>query len=155
MSTLPKTIQVKAGDSLASIAYEVLGDYSSWRELAYFNKLNMFEELKVGSPLNIPIKEEVQRELDNASAEITELNSEVQNITKEILDSRAGQSIIKLLGVDQSQLLKDLDLSSLSKGISSISKQVKDTPEWALLNWVLTFIFAIILPQVIQSNIIS
>jgi hypothetical protein len=115
----------------------------------------MFEELKVGSPLNIPIKEEVQRELDNASAEITELNSEVQNITKEILDSRAGQSIIKLLGVDQSQLLKDLDLSSLSKGISSISKQVKNTPEWALLNWVLTFIFAIILPQVIQSNIIS
>lgn len=137
MSTLPKTIEIKAGDSLSSLAYEILGDYSSWKELAYFNNLNIFDELKVGSFLKVPIKEEVQKTLDKASSEITELSSEVQSVVKEILDTRAGQSITKLLGVDNSQLLKDLDLSSLAKGISNISKQVGDTPEWNLISWVL------------------
>ncbi|MBD2452245.1 LysM peptidoglycan-binding domain-containing protein [Nostoc sp. FACHB-152] len=137
MSTLPKIIEVKAGDTLSSLAYEILGDYSSWKELAYFNNLNIFDELKVGSSIKIPIKEEVQKVLDSASSEITELNGEVQSVVKEILDTRAGKSITKLLGVDNTQLLKDLDLSSLAKGVNNLSKQVMDAPEWSYVSWVL------------------
>jgi len=137
MSILPRTIQVKVGDSLTNIAYEVLGNYSSWRDIAYFNNLNIFEDLKVGSLLNTPVKEEIEKVLDAASNEVSELNNKAQSVVNEILNSRQGKTITKILGVDKTQLLKDLDLSSLSKSIAGISTELQGIPEWNLLNWVL------------------
>lgn len=161
-STLTKTINISAGDSLVSIASEVLGDYSSWRELAAMNDIDIFKAIEVGQTLTVPNKEEAERRFkDQAAIEINNINDEVQSRVKEILNSRQAKSITKLLGinVDQDKILKDLDLSSLSKSLSAPTKAERirnaisrnsienralkkssyepEVPVWRIIDWVL------------------
>ncbi|BAY64987.1 hypothetical protein NIES22_50880 [Calothrix brevissima NIES-22] len=158
MSTLPlseslaKVIRISAGDSLSNIASQVLGDYSSWREIATINDIDIFKAIEIGQTLTIPTKEEAERRFkDQAAIEINGINKEVQSRVKEILNSREVKTITKLLGinVDQDKILKDLDLSSISKSLAAptkaerIRKALKtssyepEVPVWRLIDWVL------------------
>lgn len=126
MSILPNTINVQVGDSLSNIAFEVLGDSSSWRELATINNIDIFKALEIGQTLTVPTKETAERRLKNIGARvITDVNQEVQDRVKEILDSREAKVISKLIGFDdkdRQQLLKDLDLSSLANALKASTK---------------------------------
>lgn len=158
MSTLPLSeslsdnIRISAGDSLSKIASQVLGDYSSWRELAVMNDIDIFKTIEIGQTLTIPTKEEAERRFkDQAAIEINNINNQVQSRVEEILNSREVKTITKLLGinVDQDKILKDLDLSSLSKSLSAptkaerIRKALKsssyepEVPIYRLIDWVL------------------
>lgn len=164
MTTLPKEIQVNAGESLSDIASTILGDSSMWRELADFNNLDIFSILEIGQTLKVPTKEEAERRLKNqAATEITQLNSKVQQTVTDILNSREAKSITKLLGinVNQQQILKDLDLSSIAKSLNKptdaerLKKALNmptEVPAWQIIDWVLIFVFAIIIPQVISNT---
>lgn len=146
MSTLPSNINLKVGDSFSKVAQEVLGDYSQWRELATFNNIDIFKAIEVGRTLTVPTKEEAERRFKNTAAE--QLLG-VDRIIEEIITSRQATVISKLLGVDQTQLLKDLDLSGLAKGLQNpttaerLRKALKsssyqsEVPVWQLLEWVL------------------
>lgn len=154
MSTLPKKIGVKAGDSLASIADELFGDYSMWRELSDFNNIDIFKALEITqSPkLTVPTKDEAERRYkDVAASVINDVNNDIQTNVKNIINSREFSTITKLLGisVDQDKLLKDLDLSSLAKNIAAptkgerlrnalnVSSYEKEIPVYRLIDWVL------------------
>ena len=52
-----RTYVVQSGDSLASIAQEVYGDATRWREIAEANDLEEPFSLTVGEPLRIPDRE--------------------------------------------------------------------------------------------------
>lgn len=136
MNNSVKKITINTGDTLANIANEVLGDYSDWRSLAYVNNLDIFDELPVGQNLTIPNKDEVTKIIDQGVNELQNINSEVQTTVREILNTRAGGTISKILGVDESKLLEDLDLSSLAQSLSN-SIPGSSTAEWTLLSWVL------------------
>ncbi|MBD2196617.1 MULTISPECIES: LysM peptidoglycan-binding domain-containing protein [Calothrix] len=166
---LTKTIKISAGDSLANIASEVLGDYSSWRELAVMNDIDIFKAIEIGQTLTIPTKEEAERRFkDQAAIEINGINKEVQSRVKEILNSREVKTITKLLGIniDQDKILKDLDLSSISKSLSAptkaerIRKALKtssyepEVPIWRIIDWVLTFALIINISLLYLPNII-
>jgi LysM repeat protein len=135
MSSLTNKVTVKAGESLPIIANELSGDYSDWRSLAYINNLNIFEELSIGQSLTIPSKEEAEN-LTSDSNEAQSLVSEVQSIVKEIMGTRSRETISKLLGVDQSKLLEDLDLSSLGDSLNKVNSG-KSTQDWSLISWVI------------------
>lgn len=152
MSTLPNVISIKAGDSLSSLAGELLEDYSSWREIATINNIDIFKAIEVGQTLTVPTKEEAERRLKNQAASIiTDVNTEVQNRVKQILNSREAKTITKLLGVniDQDKILQDLDLSSIAKNLSTLTKEERlrkalksssyepEVPVWRLVDWVL------------------
>lgn len=153
MSILPNKINVQVGDSLSKIAYEVLGDSSGWRDIATINDIDIFKALEIGQNLTVPNKQTAERRLKNLGAEsILNVNETVQTRVKEILDSREAKIISKLIGFDnkdREQLLKDLDLSSLSQGLSTPTKEERlrkalniennntDTPAWNLISWIL------------------
>ncbi|KOP22829.1 hypothetical protein AMR41_29500 [Hapalosiphon sp. MRB220] len=148
MSTLPDSVTIKAGDSLNKIASEVLGDYSDWRSIATLNKIDIFSVLEVGKQINIPSRDKAEKWFrDTLSTEISEVNSEIQNRVNEIINSREGQVITKFLGISNEKLLKDLDLSPLLKGLSTISTGElnkalgslydSEIPEYRLISWVL------------------
>lgn len=130
----PQTVEVKAGDSLATIAYEIFGDSSLWRELAFFNKLDNFEELKVGSFIEIPYKEKVEQILALEDTQIDEFTDKVELRIKQIVNSREVQFLTKLLGVDTTTLLADLDLSPIA---DKLKATVNTVNEWQLIQWII------------------
>jgi hypothetical protein len=134
MSTLPKTVEVKAGDSLATIAFDILGDSSLWREIAFFNDLDIFDSLEVGTTLKIPLKEEVQKVINAVEAAIDEFTPEVDRIINEIINSREVQAVSKILGIEPSEILKGLDLSSISEKLRAT---VSTFTDWQLIQWIL------------------
>lgn len=150
MSILPNIIRINAGDSLSNIAFEILGDSSGWRELATINDIDIFKALEIGQSLTVPNKDTAERRLKNIGAKtITDVNNNIQTRVKEILDSREAKVISKLIGFDdkdKQQLLKDLDLSSLATGLSTLTKgeRLRNAlnsssyePEWSLISWIL------------------
>ncbi|MBD2168066.1 LysM peptidoglycan-binding domain-containing protein [Calothrix membranacea FACHB-236] len=99
----PTTLQINVGDSLANIANEVMGDYSQWRELAEMNDLDIFKAIEIGRTIKIPTAKEVENSLKKA-------------VTNEV-----------------DKVLKDLDLTSLTKSVvDSIGEK-----EWRTISWVL------------------
>lgn len=49
-----ETYEVKIGDSLASIAQEVYGDYNAWTVIATANNLSSPDQIEIGMKLKIP-----------------------------------------------------------------------------------------------------
>lgn len=144
MSTQP--IVFSSGDTLTGVAYKVLGESSGWRELADINDLDIFSLIEVGQPLTVPTKDAAERRIkDIAAKNINSINSTVQSNVQSILNTREAKTITKLLGVDTSQLLKDLDLSSLADSLSASTKSERlkkalnfetDVPIYRLTSWV-------------------
>jgi hypothetical protein len=140
MSTQP--IVFSSGDTLTSVAYKVLGESSGWREIADINDLDIFSIIEVGQSLTVPTKSAAERRLKNIAVDnINSVNARVQSI----INSREVKTITKLLGVDTTQLLKDLDLSSLAGKLSAPTKEERlrkalkmetDTPIYRLTSWV-------------------
>ncbi|MEA5625320.1 LysM peptidoglycan-binding domain-containing protein [Nostoc sp. UHCC 0251] len=140
MSTQP--IVFSSGDTLTSVAHKILGESSGWRELADINDLDIFSLIEVGQTLTVPTKDAAERRIKNIAVEnINSVNSRVQSI----VNSREVKTITKLLGVDNTQLLKDLDLSSLAEKLSAPTKAERlkkvlnfetDVPIYRLVSWV-------------------
>ncbi|MFS0515150.1 LysM peptidoglycan-binding domain-containing protein [Nostoc sp. UIC 10607] len=140
MSTQP--IVFSSGDTLTSVAYKVLGESSGWREIADINDLDIFSLIEVGQSLTVPTKSAAERRIKNIAVDnINSVNARVQSI----VNSREVKTITKLLGVDTTQLLKDLDLSSLAGKLSAPTKEERlrkalkmetDTPIYRLSSWV-------------------
>lgn len=140
-------VQLKAGDTLSALGDKYLSDYSQWREIAYLNNLNIFDNLPIGKTITLPDREELKKVIDSKQAEVVaSANSEIKSVLTEITNSREVQSIAKTLGVDTSQLLKDLDLTPLAKSLPSASGAVDQA--WQLIGWVLTLAIAVIVPGV-------
>lgn len=157
MSTLPintpKNVSFNVGDSLTKIANEVLGDSTAWRELATMNDLDIFKAIEIGETLTIPNPEVAERKFRlSASAEISNINDQVKATITEITQSRQAQTILKLLGTSQENILRDvnLSLSGLAKGVAPTSQdeliyKLKSSKEgyepnqnvWQLISWVL------------------
>jgi hypothetical protein len=136
MNKLTNKITIKPGDSLANIAHEFMSDYSEWRSFAYINKLNIFDELPIGKSLTLPSKEEAENLINSGVDIIQEVNTEVQTTVREILNTREAKTISKLIGVDQTRLLKDLDLSPLAESLNKVISG-SSTQEWNLISWVI------------------
>lgn len=126
-------IELKAGDTLSNLANNYLPDYSYWKEIAYNNNINIFEDLTVGSVINIPNKEELQDSLDTINKSIDNFGTELDKRVNDLKNDRNYQSITKILG-PQSDLLASLDLSSISDKLKSTVNTVN---EWQLIQWVM------------------
>ncbi|MEH1957661.1 LysM peptidoglycan-binding domain-containing protein [Nostoc sp.] len=149
----PNNVSFNVGDSLTKIANEVLGDSTAWRELATMNDLDIFKAIEVGQTLTIPNPEVAERKFRlAASAEISSINEQVQATITEITQSREAQTILSLLGTNQENILRDvnLSLSGLAKGIAPTSQdellsKLKSSKEgtndnqnvWQLISWIL------------------
>ncbi|AFY49011.1 LysM domain-containing protein [Nostoc sp. PCC 7524] len=127
MSTQPlnssvfRSIQIMPGDSLSSIANEILGDASYWREIASTNNIDIFTAIEIGQNITIPSKEVLERRARDAAAKrILNVNQDLQNRIKEIINSREAKVINRLMGFgdeNRQNLLQSLDLSPLAKGL--------------------------------------
>ncbi|NEU81501.1 LysM peptidoglycan-binding domain-containing protein [Nostoc sp. UIC 10630] len=149
----PKSISFNVGDSLTKIANEILGDSTAWRKLATMNDLDIFKVIEVGQTLTIPNPEVAERKFRlAASAQISNINDQVQATITEITQSREAQTILSLLGTSQENILRDvnLSLSGLAKGVAPTSQdellsKLKSSKEgntdnqnvWQLISWVL------------------
>lgn len=102
MSTLPSITQLSVGQSLSTIANKTLGNYSLWREIATLNNINIFQPSTIGKNISIPNPKQIESMLNSNAT--TQANN----------------------------VLKTLDLSSLSKGLTSAA-----TNEFRLISWVL------------------
>ncbi|MGJ3244934.1 MAG: LysM peptidoglycan-binding domain-containing protein [Elainellaceae cyanobacterium] len=71
-SKLKKRIEITAGDTLESLAFRHLGDGQNWRELADINEIDIFEPLQIGTLLDIPNKDELQRRVNQAAEDLSD-----------------------------------------------------------------------------------
>ena len=78
--------EIKAGDSLYSLAEELLGDQKYWRELSLFNQTDIFAPLEAGMKIKIPTAKQAQEILSGAIASLPKVASEVLASQLESLD---------------------------------------------------------------------
>ncbi|AUT00888.1 hypothetical protein CLI64_11035 [Nostoc sp. CENA543] len=136
---ITKEVQLAKGDSLVKVANKYLGEYSRWREVAQINGIDIFDGLPTGKNLKIPTREELKKLLDKEKAQVlANAEKDVKARLREISNSREIQSIAKTLGVDTEKLIKDLDLSPLSKKLSEqVNTDDAVDEAWQIIGWIL------------------
>ncbi|BBD59506.1 hypothetical protein NIES2109_22930 [Nostoc sp. HK-01] len=128
-------IQLRQGDTLVRLANEFLSDYSRWREFAEMNNIDIFGDLPIGNNIKIPDREELKKIIDAEQARvIASAKKDVKARLTQIASDRRVQSVAKILGVDTTKLIQDLDLSPLSKGLPKLSSNVDQV--WQLISWI-------------------
>lgn len=127
------TYILKAGDTLNNIAQDLLGDYSQWREIAYLNDLNIYDELPIGQTINIPSKEIIEERLETISINIEQFGNEVDFIINDINQFRDLSSIKTILGND-TNIFENIDLSPLT---DKLKASVNVANDWQLIQWIL------------------
>lgn len=85
---------LKAGDSLSSIANEVYGDISAWRDIADRNGILIFSELPIGSAIDIPTREEVDKAISEA---VDSVSSQVDSLDLSAIKQRTTGEIHQLI----------------------------------------------------------
>ncbi|ALF55617.1 hypothetical protein ACX27_26695 [Nostoc piscinale CENA21] len=132
MSTVP----LKQGDTLVKLANDILDDYRAWREFAQINKIDIFDDLPIGENIRIPDREELKKILDEEQARvIASTEKDVKARLTQIAADREVQSIAKVLGVDTTKLIEDLDLKSIAEAnLPRLSNNVDQV--WQLISWI-------------------
>ena len=81
---------LKAGDSLSSIADEVYGSVSNFRDIADANDLDLFSQLPVGKSIDLPTKEEVDRKITSLTQQASAIATQVDQLDLSSVKDRAS-----------------------------------------------------------------